>query len=195
MNNSECRHQKTRFENLYFYERDYQVIGYQIGQKINHKEEYRDCGIRIVVPEKPSIEVTIANTKYDLSKLTNIAFAIENARPILDLDEDWNNNNAKRIEETTWNNAVIFLIEYSKYILNEFGCIIKSPEINPSSNGSIDLVWRTKNARLLINFKPTNNQVMCSYYGDLFNDLQPIKGVIADRTIQKHLAFWMKNLI
>ncbi len=145
--------------------------------------------------EKLVVYIDINGVSCSVSaKLSDIVFSIDQSKAILELEEDWNGDNAERILPETWRKAAVFLMNYSKYILENFSTIIKSPEINPCMNGSIDLVWRTKAARLLINVKPAGNPIIASYYGDLYNNRQAIKSTIEDETVIEHLAFWMKNL-
>jgi hypothetical protein len=60
------------------------------------------------------------------------------------------------------------------------------PDINPCCDNTIDLSWRTENVRLLINIASDK----ISYYGDLYNDVDQIKGKDLN-----HLINWMnKNL-
>jgi hypothetical protein len=151
--------------------------------------------VYVELREKQDIKVTIGGKIISLHpELKHIAETVNNSKYILELNEDWDSLNAKKIEETEWVKASQLLINYAKFVLDNFSVIIQAPEINPCLNGTIDLSWRTKKARLLINIKTSENKIFASYYGDLYNDEQPIKNVMLNDTIIEHLAFWMKNL-
>lgn len=168
----------------------------QIGFTMQPGNCSKDFSQSILRPDvMPTLRIKIIDVTYTLStKLVEIVNTIEQSKFLPDLEEDWNGDNAEKVAKETWGRAAVFLIKYAQHILENFGIAIKSPEINPCRNGSIDLAWRTKNARLLINVKPTNSPVLASYYGDLYNNKQAIKNPIEDDTIVEHLAFWMKNL-
>lgn len=173
----------------------------------DNKEPY--CPIGFKTASKPQQEYTLdLNDPSDFSiklkvgtkifclplPLKHIAFTIEESKEILALDDDWDNNNGLKIEFETWASAVELIIVYASFILDNFNTPIIAPEINPVGNGSVDIVWRTKEARLLMNVKPPRSPVIASYYGDLYNNGQEIRNVIKDDSIVEHLAFWMKNL-
>lgn len=133
--------------------------------------------------------------KFSLpTQLYEIVSFIESSKLLLSLEDNWHEEGADCITNDTWKNAVIFLINYSKFIFNNYGVSIKAPEISPCRNGSIDLAWRTKNARLLLNIKRPNGPVFGSYYGDKYNNKDAIKNPIENNDVDDNLAFWMKNL-
>lgn len=170
----------------------YEPIGFR-RQDSEYKKDFFES--KLYNTNKPVLSLDINGTLYLIPpQLSDIVFSIEASKVLLELEEDWDGNEAEKIDPTVWSNAVVFLITYSKYILDNFSTIIKSPEINPCRNGSIDLAWRTKNARLLINIKPNGSPVLASYYGDMYDNKQAIKNPIEDNSIIEHLAFWMKNL-
>ena len=172
-------------------------IGFKSYEQQKKDTKYESSESRWYKPhtDRPTIYISIDEKNFSVpTNLSYVALAIEDSISMLELEEDWDGANGKKIEYKTWSNASTFLLSYSKYILDKFGSIIKSPEINASGNGSIDLVWKTQNARLLVNFKPSGNQVLASCYGDLYDNKQPIKSLIIDELVIEHLAFWMKNL-
>lgn len=127
------------------------------------------------------------------NELSNIVDEINNSKEILDLEYDWDDEGASQIPKEVWQNAVKFLINYSKK-LHELDVNIEAPDIEACRDGSIDLSWRTPMARMLINIKMENGKVYAEYYGDLFNNEKSIKGTIPVPEIEDHLLYWMKNL-
>ena len=150
---------------------------------------------KIEVAAKIIYKLKIGNGNVSIpAPLIGIVGVINNSKHILEMPEDWDQLGAVKIEEETWNAAANFLVDYSIYILDNFSSIIQAPEINPCADGSIDLVWRTKSARLLLNIKPAGSKIFASYYGDLFGNKQAIKNIIESYALIEHLAFWMKNI-
>jgi hypothetical protein len=137
----------------------------------------------------------LKSRKFHLPKdLEAIAKSIENSKYILDLEEGWDENGAKKVESKIWEESVNFLIKYSKYLYNNYQKIIEAPEINPCNNNSIDLSWRTKNANMLINIREKEKIMFASYYGHFHDKTNEIEGEIAIKPLSKSLAIWMKNL-
>lgn len=120
---------------------------------------------------------------------------IENAKSILNLPFDWNDEGALTIDETTFNNSTSFLKQYVNFISNYLNTEIKLPEINPCPDGSIDLEWHTDNAQLLINIRQDKEgNYTAFYYGDRHNNKMQIKGSTPVNEFSEHLAVWMKYL-
>ena len=111
------------------------------------------------------------------------------------LDEGWDDNEDSPIHEEVWNGAIQFLIRYASYLNDHFGIVIDPPEVNPVSNGTVDLSWRTSNARMLINIRKESEELLAYFYGDLYKNKYPIKGIVPITDIQEYLALWMKNLV
>jgi len=124
----------------------------------------------------------------------SIVDEIEKSKYILELREGWDDSNAKSISSDVWNSSVLFLIRYSEVIRECYSIVISTPEINPCRNGSIDLSWRTSKARMLINVRKENGEIVAFYYGDMYNN-KSVKGAVPVTGIENHLAVWMTNLI
>lgn len=129
------------------------------------------------------------------TKLSSIIEEIQHSEQILDLKNDWNGEGSPKISEDIYLSSINFLMNYSKFVLDKTGTIIKFPEINPGKNGNIHLSWRTENARMIINIRESDEGILAFYYGDLNNDKSPIKGNIPVNEFSDFLAYWMnKNL-
>jgi hypothetical protein len=125
------------------------------------------------------------------TQLKHIEQSIDEARFILALKENWDDNGAYKIQKNVFTTAQSLLEKYALFIANDLETIITAPDISPVKDGSIDLEWRTPHARMLVNVKP-NGKI--AYYGDNYNDLNSIKGKIGVDPIQKFLAVWMTKL-
>lgn len=99
---------------------------------------------------------------------------IDASRKILALENDWDDEGALRIEETTWERATTFLKRAEITLLADFDRKLVLPEILPGPFGSVDLLWESTGHRLLINF-PNDAEEPAKFYGDDFNKLS-IKG-------------------
>ncbi|MCP4697502.1 MAG: hypothetical protein GY862_11710, partial [Gammaproteobacteria bacterium] len=108
------------------------------------------------------------------AKLAKIAESIEESKYILELEKDWDGEGGEKYSYSTWFRAIDFLTKYAGWALNAFGHIIDNPEIFHSENSSIDMLWKTKKYRLLINF-PADSTIPASFYGDDFK-FDKIKG-------------------
>lgn len=187
---------RTRYNTDWFSNEEDNVIGfqYETGKAVGW-ESGRINYPKIITREEADVCIKINGQLISLPfKLLHIANTIEQSKEILELELDWDGFNAAPINNETWILAVTFLINYSKFILDKFDTVILSPEINPCKNGTLDLTWKTKRARFLLNIKAPHNPVFASYYGDLLNNQQPIKSSLSDNSIIEYLAFWMKNL-
>jgi len=162
-------------------------IGFRKGRK--------DTFLSKVIAIEPFYVLEVGGIKklvpLELESLNQIIIKSKN---LSDLPEDWDTFGALQINVKTWEKMSHFLIDYSLYVFNNYNATIQMPAINPCPNGSIDLVWRTKKVRLLVNIKPYNSKIIGSYYGDLFENKQAIKHIIETDAIVEHFAFWMKNL-
>lgn len=150
-----------------------------------------------IVEEKPikEIQITVLGTSFSsCAPLFKIHSEIKDAIQILELEENWDDEGAKKIQEPVFIEAVSFLLNYSDFIYKNFGVIISTPEINPCIDGSIDLSFRSQNARLLINIQKENERSNAIFYGDLYDNKIPIKGNVPTEGVFEHLAHWMKHL-
>lgn len=142
-----------------------------------------------------TIEFQVDGVSFSLPReLDALVQAVENSRPILSLETGWDDGGAQPIQRETWQQANGFLLRYAARIFNVFSLVLPVPDINPCPNGSIDLSWRTKSARMLVNVRMENGEMLAFFYGDLYENKMPIKGNVPAETVEDHLACWMKNL-
>lgn len=147
--------------------------------------------------KSPTLNIKIEDDYYNLPfELEGLAAFVQSSKAILTLEENWDDNGALRIDKQTWITACKAIIEYSKDILSNHMIAIPLPDMNPCPDGSIDLVWRKPNLRLLINIKPPSSKIAASGYGDLMDNEQPIKIVIPKNKplVIDHVSYWMKNI-
>jgi len=119
---------------------------------------------------------------------------IEKSKYILDFTEGWDEDAGIPIEPVLFYTSSKIISDYIEAIYNEKGFIIKSPQINPVPDGSIDFEWRMESARMLINFRYEQKFIKAYYYGDLQNNHIPIKGSVPTDQVYEHLMKWMQFL-
>lgn len=129
------------------------------------------------------------------NQLNEIAEEIELSEELLDYDENLDYEKSLPINRELYFVAINFLIVYSEFIFKNLGVAIQAPEINAGRNGNVYLAWRTDNARLAISIENNkSSEIIANYYGDLGNDLEPIKGNVIVSKVSDYLAYWMKHL-
>ncbi|TCC98490.1 hypothetical protein [Pedobacter hiemivivus] len=131
-----------------------------------------------------------------IEALTNRSFqdAVEKSQCIIDLEEGWDDEEAKPIDEKLFNESTNRIRSYLLEVSRETGNFISSPKINPVVDGSIDFEWSLKNVRLLINVRQTEKRPIAYYFGDLNNKELSIKGNVPLDCNYEHLSKWMKFL-
>ena len=122
-----------------------------------HLWERKTDNIQIALTNKTTIEVNVIFKDF-IEK-------IENSKFILELKDNWDDENSKGYSEKTYLNAINFFHRYTQWIWDEKGVIIDSPNILPGNEGSVDLFWNKKSYDLLINI-PTYPNNVARFYGD-----------------------------
>ena len=186
---------------------------YSKSKEYNVFQDYKSTSYHTKLkPEQNKLDSHIFDEKYNFNQkslysicvirdlefsypfhLENIMKEIKNSSDILDLDENWDDEGASRISYDTWKTAVIFLYKYVLHIYNEnkSKSILYEPDIAPVNDGSIDLTWRTEQARLLINIKPSSLE-KANYYSDLYTDTDFSKGSISTNSVNDGFVGWLK---
>ena len=123
--------------------------------------------------------------------LQSLMQELEASKSILDLVENWDEEGALPISPIIHETATRFLQNYASFIFKKYKAVIDAPCINPVKNGSIDLEWHSPTVQLLINIRDTQNAY---FYGDNYNNINPIKGSISVKTVEPFFAAWMLKL-
>lgn len=97
--------------------------------------------------------------------LQHIRRAIEDARSLLDLENDWDEDGAVAIDAKTWRRAAILLTECARRVWDRYQRSIVAPDITPVPDGSIDLDWHLTDYELLVNI-PSDPNGTVGYYGN-----------------------------
>lgn len=126
-------------------------------------------------------------------ELLSIKDVILDSQSLLQLKNDWDDNDAIATNSRTYFRAIDFLLDYSNFIFTQYNHIISPPEINIVRDGSIDLEWRNDEYILLINFKK-NNSFNVHFYSEDFLNSTILKGVLTKKELNIDLAHWMKKI-
>ena len=111
------------------------------------------------------IDISPEKTLTLPAKLYKLAESIKKSRYILDLEDDFDDEGSSGYEFETWKRAVDFLVNSAKWALEKNSAVIDNPNIYHGPDGSIDVLWKNADYRLLINF-PKDNANPVTFYGD-----------------------------
>lgn len=144
-------------------------------------------------PRKIKIQLTneyIIDISYQFQ---NLIEEIEKSKYILELPDDWDDEGSPKYEEEVFINAIEFLIKSVQDIKDEFDVIIDTPKILHGPDGSIDVLWKNADYKLLLNISPDENNI-ATFYGYNSNIGSEIKGKFNYKSkCQKFgLLFWLK---
>jgi hypothetical protein len=98
-------------------------------------------------------------------EITSLREALDNAREILKLKNDWDDAGSVGYSESTWNRVQGFLMRNALKLWRSHQTCFAAPKIMPGPEGSFDLHWKTKDRELLINV-PAHAEESIAYYGD-----------------------------
>jgi len=152
----------------------------QIGLRLKEKEN-----LVVNLDEEIILEIP---PKFD-----ELFKSIEKSKYILDLEDDWDDEGSPAYDKTTWIRAIKFIYNYTKKVYDEYGIKIGAPKISQGPEGSIDILWKKKSYRLLINI-PQDHKKPASYYGDDYND-EHVKGAHNTNNITRWLALSYLHLL
>lgn len=133
--------------------------------------------------------------KNEDERFQPICEAIRQSKKLLQLPEGWDEEAAKPIDSQALEAAGRLLMDMAELLLRSPGNqTLAVPEINPVPNGSIDLSWRTARARMLINVRKEGTGYTAYFYGDEYNNVNPIKGIMPVTNASRLLG-WLPYLV
>ena len=125
-------------------------------------------------------------------QLSHIHQAIQDSKKILDLAEDFDDQGSPAYEESTWNRAGRFVEKYAERLLVKSGAIFPAPKILPGPEGSIDVLWKSDEIQLLVNF-PQKSEDPAEFYGERKGGFH-FKGTLDPSVFNEGLLEWLTNL-
>lgn len=99
------------------------------------------------------------------NSLLEINKAINESKYILDLHDNWDDDGSIGYEKSTWDRSVGFLTVLGRKAFEVFNVKIDAPKIYQGPDGSIDMLWKKENYKLLVNF-PSDVELPISFYGN-----------------------------
>jgi hypothetical protein len=114
----------------------YDSFNYPIKQRTSFLNSYG------TIEKQDDIFFSIGRKTFQLPKeLSEIKQAIVEAKDILYLKDDWDDEGADATDEETFLSAISFLVMYSKHLFKHHGAVIDTPFIDILRDGSIGILW------------------------------------------------------
>jgi hypothetical protein len=98
-----------------------------------------------------------------------ISAAMEQSRTLLEWEEDWDGDAARRFEPFTWERAREFVLDNTIRLWRTAHAQVPVPQIEPTRRGGINIEWETALRNLLVNI-PADGAEPVTFYGTLKND-------------------------
>jgi len=114
---------------------------------------------------------------------------IEQAKRILELQDDWDGVGSPGYSEDTFNRAIAFLTMEAEGLWESWGIRLPVPRIGPGPDGSIDLHWKQPSWELLVNISADANE-MAVFYGDNYG-AQKIRGSLDPKNFNLGIVAWL----
>ena len=150
-----------------------------------------------VIPKESDYTFEVNGKSYTVPvSLKPVAHQIEEARIILEYEDDWDDEGAIATEIDTFEKAVNFLVDYSTFVYKNYAVILKEPYIDILRDGSVSVHFEAaRNTQLLIVFKKEENE-LAYFYAEQGDRKIPFKSaIIPGEPVDETLASWMKNHI
>jgi hypothetical protein len=136
-----------------------------------------NCKVRIT--ENYSVELP--------AELKNIADEIKNAVSFLKNVEDWDTDEEGELYTfSKLQKAANFLVDYALWVLGEHDLVIATPNIYPGPDGSVDILWKNEEFKLLINVQPHPN-VFATFFGKVNDGEEFIEGKFKTGNINQNV--------
>ena len=116
---------------------------------------------------------------------------LETAKRLLALPDNWDDEGAKRISNATWELATGFLRRSADRFFRRFGEDLPGPKIGPCADGSIDILWRGKDFKLLVNIQPGESG-NSDFYGENARGLK-LKGTFSQDDTELTFLEWLAS--
>jgi len=123
------------------------------------------------------------------AELSELEACVLNSRSLLELEDDWDGEGSPGYTEDHWKRVVRFLSDNANWLFFRLNERLKSPEILPGPNGSLDVHWKYSDVELLLSV-PRDLSLPATFYGDNFNR-DTIKGSIDFSRETSWLMLWL----
>lgn len=170
---------------------------HKIGRKVflsSGRQGQKSIGVRLRLTKSSHSHPFFTNEGVLLAISTDLERVIREAEFIRDLEHDWDQEGGLPVPSALLDASISFVREYYSFLFNG-GINIPVPDIDPVRNGSVDILWHTKKARLLVNFRYLDGSPYAFFYGDCYENKSQLKGSFSPSSIYEPLAYWMKKLV
>ncbi len=116
---------------------------------------------------------------------------IEQAKHLLRLAHNWDEEGSSAYSKDTLDRAVAFLTTHSAKGHALCSSYPPTPKIGPGPDGSIDLHWKQKTWELLVNIPAADTQ-MAVFYGDDYGTAK-IKGSFDPKIVNLGIVAWLTH--
>ena len=116
---------------------------------------------------------------------------IEQAKTLLKLVDNWDEEGSPTFSKGTLDRAVAFLTAHSARGRDLCSSYPPAPKIGPGPDGSIDLHWKQKMWELLVNI-PADDTQMAVFYGDDYGTAK-FKGSFDPKTVNLGIVAWLMH--
>lgn len=112
--------------------------------------------------EKVEFGTKSISIPFALNRLKGV---VDKSRHILELEDNWDDEESESYSENVWENALTFVVNLHLTAFKVFTVKLDYPKIYPGPNGSIDIAWKADTYEVLVNF-PVNPSDEITYYGE-----------------------------
>lgn len=146
---------------------------------INYKQGYMN---HVYLLEKSLVEPTNQRIRitedYSIelpNELKGIAEEIKDAVNFIENNEDCDLDEGELYSHLTLKNAATFLADYSIWVFDEHGFVIPKPKLYPGPDGTIDILWKNEQFKLLVNIK-SHPDLSATFFGKTTNGEEFVEG-------------------
>ena len=125
--------------------------------------------------------------------LNSVAESVRASRSIIDLEDDWDGEGSPGYDEAVWERAGRFVLNNALQLWRESGRVIRPPDIFPGPDGSLDLLWESGEATLLVNVPPQPDMPV-KWFGSLKDGTESTKGTMDASGRNLRLMTWLVEL-
>lgn len=135
---------------------------------INYREDYFKHG-HLLDSDYFTSEAIIINVTDNFSvqlphEMKELGEEIEKSINFLENSDEWDPDEGELFNSATLKSAIKFLTDYAFWVYDKQGFVIPIPKIYPGPDGSIDLLWKKDQYKLLVNIKPYP-KTFATFYG------------------------------
>lgn len=129
----------------------------EFARKRSHREE-KNSGW-IVAP--------VEHLRLQYPRSTVLPMIEEHLAELSKLEDCWDGEEAKAPHPASLKSVRSFMADLEKRLRTE-NIMLRLPELNPYQDGSIDVVWRSKTAHVMLNFSPAQ-PTLPAFYTDRYD--------------------------